>query len=615
MHHCTTQTVCHTHLVNTFTGVSGGSFIAPDHDYPSFLEIQLTATDSGGLTSTASVSVNPKTVDLTFASNPGGLQLTVGSSSQATPFTRTVIQGSQNTVSAPTPQTSAGVTYAFGSWSDGGAQTHVITAPATAASYTATYNSMCGDSFGNTCTAGPRTFIPADQTVLSLTGDDAFQQISMPFGVRLYGQTYTTGWVDTNGVISFVAPNGPSWNHGAIPSAPAANKPNAAVYPFWDDLIVDSSASVRTALSGTAPNRQFVVEWRNVRFFADPARVSFEVVFAENGDIAVAWKDIDATTIEQGGSATVGIENAAGTVALQYSLNNPILRTGNGVLFHPPAPGPGLGTVAGTVTDAATGAPIFGATVALSPGGLTATSAADGTYQIGGVAAGTYTVTATAPGGQAASASVTVGSGTSTVNLAPTLRDSFGYTLAAGARTWLPADQTVLSLTGDDAFQQISMPFGVRLYGQTYTTGWVDTNGVISFVAPNGSSWNHGAIPSAPAANKPNAAVYPFWTDLVVDSSASVRTAVVGTAPNRQFVVEWRNVRFFDDPARVSFEVVFSENGDIAVAWKDIDATTVEQGGSATVGIENAAGTVALQYSLNKPVIRTGNGVLFRPPA
>ena len=35
--------------------------------------------------------------------------------------------------------------------------------------------------------------------------------------------------------------------------------------------------------------------------------------------------------------ATVGIENAAGTVALQYSLNQAVLRTGNGVLFHPPS--------------------------------------------------------------------------------------------------------------------------------------------------------------------------------------------------------------------------------------------------------------------------------------
>ena len=89
---------------------------------------------------------------------------------------------------------------------------------------------------------------------------------------------------------------------------------------------------------GSAPNRKFVVEWRNVRFFADDgsARVSFEVVLTENGDITVTWKDIGAAAIEQGSSATVGIENAAGTIALQYSLNQPVLRTGDGVVFHLP---------------------------------------------------------------------------------------------------------------------------------------------------------------------------------------------------------------------------------------------------------------------------------------
>jgi hypothetical protein len=36
--------------VQTFTGVASGSFGAPDHEYPSYLELELTATDSGGLT-------------------------------------------------------------------------------------------------------------------------------------------------------------------------------------------------------------------------------------------------------------------------------------------------------------------------------------------------------------------------------------------------------------------------------------------------------------------------------------------------------------------------------------------------------------------------------------
>ncbi|WP_345119898.1 PQQ-dependent sugar dehydrogenase [Dactylosporangium darangshiense] len=622
LHHCITPDNCHEHPMNTFNGVAGGSIIAPDHDYPSYVEFRLTATDSGGLTSTASVSVQPKTVNLAFNSSPAGLQLTVGSTTKTTPFTLTVIQGSTNSVSAPTPQMQGSTQYSFSTWSDGGAQTHVITAPATATTYTATYTGSaptCSDSFGYTCTAGARTWIPADQTVLSLSGDDNYQQVALPFPVTFYGQQYTSAWADTNGVLSFVQPGGSAWNHGAIPSAAASGKANGAVYPMWSDLNVDASASVRTAVTGTAPNRQFIVEWRNVQFFDNAsARVSFETVLSENSDIAVAWNNIDALAIEQGANSTVGIENAAGTVALQYSLNQPNLRSGNGVLFHPPtAPPPPTGnSLTGTVTVTGSGANLAGARIALTPGGATATTAADGTYRIDGLTAGTYTVAATAPGGQTASGSATIGTTGATLNLSIALTDSFGYTATPGARTFVRADQTVLTLTGDDNYQQVTLPFPVKFYGTTYTSVWVDTNGVASFVQPSGSSWNHTAIPSAAASGKANGAVYPFWEDLNVDASASVRTALTGTAPNRQFVIEWRNVQFFEAAsARASFEIVFSENGDIAVAWADIDGTTFEQGGAATVGIENQAGTVALQYSLNQPVLRNGNGVLFHPPA
>ena len=142
LHHCITQTNCHTHLIQTFTGVASGSFTAPDHAYPSWLEIQLTATDSGGLTSTASVRLDPRTVVLTFKTNPAGLKLTdlaVNSTAQAAPFSTTVVVGSNNSVSAPSPQAVNHSTYYFTSWSDGGAQSHVIVAPATNTTYIATY--------------------------------------------------------------------------------------------------------------------------------------------------------------------------------------------------------------------------------------------------------------------------------------------------------------------------------------------------------------------------------------------------------------------------------------------------------------------------------------------
>ena len=142
LHHCFTPTDCHTHLIQTINGVSSGSVTAPDHEYPCWLELQLTATDSGGLTSTTSVRLDPKTVVLTFKTNPGGLVLTdlvVNEAPRTTPFSVTVVVGSANSVSAPSPQQFNKSTYYFTSWSDGGPQSHTITAPAVNTTYTATY--------------------------------------------------------------------------------------------------------------------------------------------------------------------------------------------------------------------------------------------------------------------------------------------------------------------------------------------------------------------------------------------------------------------------------------------------------------------------------------------
>jgi PKD repeat protein len=142
VHHCFTPTDCHTHLIQTFDGVATGFFTAPDHEYPCWLELKLTATDSGGLTSTTSVRLDPKTVVLTFRTNPGGLALTnmvVNEAPRATPFSVTAVVGSANSVSAPSPQQFNKSTYNFISWSDGGPQSHTVTAPAVNTTYTASY--------------------------------------------------------------------------------------------------------------------------------------------------------------------------------------------------------------------------------------------------------------------------------------------------------------------------------------------------------------------------------------------------------------------------------------------------------------------------------------------
>jgi len=173
--HCPSN--CHNHTIQSWNGVASGSFAAPDHEYPSHLELQLRATDAGGLSATTSVELDPQTVQLTFASSPSGLQVTVNAATSATPFTRTVIVGSANSLTAISPQTLSGTSYAFASWSDGGAQSHNVVAPATATTYTATYSASAAPPVN---TSLPSTGGGPVRVGRSLTATDGSWNGSLP---------------------------------------------------------------------------------------------------------------------------------------------------------------------------------------------------------------------------------------------------------------------------------------------------------------------------------------------------------------------------------------------------------------------------------------------------
>ena len=91
-------------------------------------------------------------MSLLFDTDPSGLQLAVGSAVETTPFARRVIFGSENSVSAPNPQTLSGTTWKFVSWSDGLAATHGLPNATAAARYVAKYvpgGGLLGQYFDN----------------------------------------------------------------------------------------------------------------------------------------------------------------------------------------------------------------------------------------------------------------------------------------------------------------------------------------------------------------------------------------------------------------------------------------------------------------------------------
>ncbi|MDW8284028.1 MAG: carboxypeptidase regulatory-like domain-containing protein, partial [Myxococcales bacterium] len=246
------------------------------------------------------------------------------------------------------------------------------------------------DSFGYFCVSAPFNYIEAN-TPISLSGDDASTPVTLPFPFVHYGQTYTTAHVSTNGFLNFLGPNA-SFSNTTIPNT---SPPNAAIYPFWDDLIVDGNSSVRTATIGSAPNRKFVIEWRNVRFFSNASkRLDFEVVLHENGHILMQYRNIANDAEEMGSSATIGIEDHTGTVALQYASGEAAIENNSATLYRlPPS-----GFIQGSITDANDGRPVRGAQIRALQNGeqiRTTQSAADGTYRLQ-VPVGSYTIEASA---------------------------------------------------------------------------------------------------------------------------------------------------------------------------------------------------------------------------
>ena len=104
-----------------------------------------------------------KLVGHTVTSVPAGRQVAVDGSTYTTPQVFNWLPGTNHTIAVTSPQ--AGVTgtrYLYQGWSDQGAQSHTVTAPATAATYTVTFGTQHAvTGLVNPSGAGTLTLSPA----------------------------------------------------------------------------------------------------------------------------------------------------------------------------------------------------------------------------------------------------------------------------------------------------------------------------------------------------------------------------------------------------------------------------------------------------------------------
>jgi glucose/arabinose dehydrogenase len=103
-------------------------------------EITVTATDGNGLTTSKIVNVFPRKSQLTFATSPPGLGITLDSVAVSTPHTVDGVVGFQRDLAAPsTAVAQDGTVLQFAGWSDGHTIRHTITTPDSNTTYTANY--------------------------------------------------------------------------------------------------------------------------------------------------------------------------------------------------------------------------------------------------------------------------------------------------------------------------------------------------------------------------------------------------------------------------------------------------------------------------------------------
>lgn len=130
---------CHTHPPIGFDGLASGAFVAHVDGSPAHYDVTLRATDSAGLTGTATARIDGRTIALDLRTAPAGLTLRAAGTLLTAPAPLAILEGATISLEALSPQDRDGTSWVFEAWSDGGARKHALTAPATPTTLTATF--------------------------------------------------------------------------------------------------------------------------------------------------------------------------------------------------------------------------------------------------------------------------------------------------------------------------------------------------------------------------------------------------------------------------------------------------------------------------------------------
>lgn len=208
------------------------------------------------------------------------------------------------------------------------------------------------------------------------------------------------------------------------------------------------------------------------------------------------------------------------------------------------------------------------------------------------------------------------GGGTS--NALPfTVYTPINYSAASTKYSYRTITGTSLGLDSYYTSAPITSPFPIQFGGGSYTNLTVGASGIISF---NGfESPYNDVIPTT----ETSLLVAPFWTALLpfgTGNDNNIFWAVTGNSPDRELVVEWRDVTYccsYNTQNTIKFEVVFFEgSSNILFNYADTvfggQYSIDDNGATATAGVQVAPG-LGTQYSYDTPSLKSGTALLWFP--
>jgi gliding motility-associated-like protein len=204
-------------------------------------------------------------------------------------------------------------------------------------------------------------------------GDDTQQgPFNIGFTFCFFGQTYTQFYIGSNGWISFSPGQPTTFTTQTIPTANPLVPKNCIMGP-WQDWHPGLGGQIRYQTSGVAPCRKLTVSWTNMPMFSCTGNQgTFHIVIYEStNNIENYIQNKPACLQWQGGTATEGIHNAAGTLGIAIPGRNSTAWTATNDAWKWTPSGP---TVNPTLTWYQVGNPVAigtGPTITVNPVGPT----------------------------------------------------------------------------------------------------------------------------------------------------------------------------------------------------------------------------------------------------